>query len=646
MTIAAGALMQGAMAGKGSPVSGRVSATATTPAAARVWGAKGSPVAQTELPGASGFAAGPTSFGVKLQALLQSAADTLRSAQVSHGEAIAKSAQGAGEGLQNEQGMPDALPVRAAHAIGAGVEENAALAGDIEKPPAAIANSESKASSHSKRSQHAEKPEVRGAGSNEAAAAAPAVAPHLTAATGSETNPTPRNFPSQGSGDLLQSTAVASSAPVATPVVNLPVASGAAPAGRSTARMPASGSAASFVSSDLNVVATPVNARAGAERVAVTQGTVKSAVDLAQNGEGNVSGEATERVQSGDHRPANLRNSAVAAPVQATAGHGAGNVRSVPMAQSEGLFSRPDGGGEGEATRGEDVARANALPHASPTAFPQSLPQGSPAAQPTPAAASAIDAQLKAGADARFVQAGQADRSPAASEQAAVQGGAPRADIAEAAAKAGPRQSSASLSSVRPVQAAEHAAPIYGGAEMRGAQMAVAAVDRSGDTGRAAEATHGGSGEVFAALDAQSAPIANWVHADARHAEAGYLDPALGWVAVRAETSGAAVHASIVPSSADAAQVLGSHMPALSAYMAEHPTAATQVTMAAPEMGTAAQGSNRQMAGESGQQQAQQNMRSDAVDASGPALRGRSAQSSQFIPPMGLRSGSTISLVA
>lgn len=184
---------------------------------------------------------------------------------------------------------------------------------------------------------------------------------------------------------------------------------------------------------------------------------------------------------------------------------------------------------------------------------------------------------------------------------------------------------------------------------MRAVQMAVPAADRTADTEHSSEGLRGGKNEVFAALDASGAPATNWIHAGARHAEAGYLDPALGWVGVRAETAGAAVHATIVPMSADAAQVLGAHLPALSAYMAEHPAAATQVTMAAPEMGTAAQGSNHQMAGDSAQQQPRQNVRSDAVDSGGAALRSHMSETSvaiPSIPPIGFGSGSTISLVA
>jgi len=306
--------------------------------------------------------------------------------------------------------------------------------------------------------------------------------------------------------------------------------------------------------------------------------------------------------------------------------------------QGESLSTGADAGAETGMMRMGGGARA--------AASPQSMPQGSPVEQTLAPTASTVVQELKPDTDLRALQPGQAGRDPGAGEQAAVQAGAPRA---ESTAKAGVKQSSAAVSSVQSVHTAEHAAPIQGGAEVRAVQMAAPTVDRSTDTGHAAEALRGGNNEVFAALDASGAPATNWVHAGARHAEAGYLDPALGWVGVRAETAGAAVHATIVPMSADAAQMLGSHMPALSAYMAEHSAAATRVTMAAPEMGMAGQGSNHQMAGDNGQRQPQQDVRIDAVDTSGPALRGRTPESSvaiSSIPPIGFGHGATISLVA
>ncbi|MGP8173171.1 MAG: hypothetical protein ACLP7O_01330 [Terracidiphilus sp.] len=93
-----------------------------------------------------------------------------------------------------------------------------------------------------------------------------------------------------------------------------------------------------------------------------------------------------------------------------------------------------------------------------------------------------------------------------------------------------------------------------------------------------------GSRETFAALDAGTTtgtPI--WIHAGAQRAEAGFQDPALGWIGVRADGSGGGIHAALVPGSADAAQALGGHLAGLNAYLAEQHTPVESLTLAAPE---------------------------------------------------------------
>jgi hypothetical protein len=91
--------------------------------------------------------------------------------------------------------------------------------------------------------------------------------------------------------------------------------------------------------------------------------------------------------------------------------------------------------------------------------------------------------------------------------------------------------------------------------------------------------------DPFDALDAmRSAPQA-WIRAGAHHAEAGYLDPALGWVSVRADAAGSGVHAALVPASGEAAQVLGSHLTGLNTYLSEHHQEPATVTMAPPQDG-------------------------------------------------------------
>jgi hypothetical protein len=98
--------------------------------------------------------------------------------------------------------------------------------------------------------------------------------------------------------------------------------------------------------------------------------------------------------------------------------------------------------------------------------------------------------------------------------------------------------------------------------------------------GAAAPATR----ETFAALDAgTSQGTPTLVQAGAHRAEAGFQDPALGWVGVRAEASEGGVHAVVVPGSAEAAQSLSGHLAGLNAYLAEQHTPVESLTVAAPE---------------------------------------------------------------
>jgi len=100
----------------------------------------------------------------------------------------------------------------------------------------------------------------------------------------------------------------------------------------------------------------------------------------------------------------------------------------------------------------------------------------------------------------------------------------------------------------------------------------------------AGSATAPGVPDPFAALDAGTAPgKPAWIHAGAQQAEAGFQDPALGWVGVRADMSGGGVHAALVPGSADAALALGGHLAGLNSYLAEQHTPVETLTLAAPE---------------------------------------------------------------
>jgi hypothetical protein len=110
------------------------------------------------------------------------------------------------------------------------------------------------------------------------------------------------------------------------------------------------------------------------------------------------------------------------------------------------------------------------------------------------------------------------------------------------------------------------------------------------------------SRDAFATLDSAGAEgKATWIHAGMQRAEAGFQDPTLGWVGVRANASEGRVHAELVPGSDDAAQALGSHLAGLNAYLAEHHTPVETLTMTAPEGGWSEFGSD-QSAGQSMQQ--------------------------------------------
>jgi len=114
--------------------------------------------------------------------------------------------------------------------------------------------------------------------------------------------------------------------------------------------------------------------------------------------------------------------------------------------------------------------------------------------------------------------------------------------------------------------------------------------------------------EAFAALDGAGggAERPAWIHTGAHHAEAGYEDPALGWVSVRADLGGGVVHASLVPGSVEAAQTLVTHLTGLSDFLAQrHPSVET-VTVAAPEGGWGERSMGQQMQQGTGQQGGEQ----------------------------------------
>jgi len=89
--------------------------------------------------------------------------------------------------------------------------------------------------------------------------------------------------------------------------------------------------------------------------------------------------------------------------------------------------------------------------------------------------------------------------------------------------------------------------------------------------------------ETFSALDAGgSLGTPAWTHAGSQHAEAGFRDPALGWVGVRADLNAGGIHATLVPSSAAAAEALSGHLAGLNTHLAEQQAPLASLSMASP----------------------------------------------------------------
>jgi hypothetical protein len=116
-----------------------------------------------------------------------------------------------------------------------------------------------------------------------------------------------------------------------------------------------------------------------------------------------------------------------------------------------------------------------------------------------------------------------------------------------------------------------------------------------------------GERDAFATLDSATAgPETTWIHAGAHHAEAGYLDPSLGWVTVRADGTSGGVHAAVVPGSPEAASVLSNHLAGLNAFMAGHQGHSATVTLASLPTEGSHLGHSEQDGAMNGQQNQQQ----------------------------------------
>jgi hypothetical protein len=90
--------------------------------------------------------------------------------------------------------------------------------------------------------------------------------------------------------------------------------------------------------------------------------------------------------------------------------------------------------------------------------------------------------------------------------------------------------------------------------------------------------------DPFEALEVNTGGMeAKWTHAGPHHAEAGFADPALGWVSVRADLHNGAVHASIIAPSVDSATSLRVEVAGLNAHLAEKQVLVESVAVAEME---------------------------------------------------------------
>ena len=136
--------------------------------------------------------------------------------------------------------------------------------------------------------------------------------------------------------------------------------------------------------------------------------------------------------------------------------------------------------------------------------------------------------------------------------------------------------------------------------------------------GPAVAATAGAhTAETFTALDgAGSSMQSTWFHAGAHQAEAGFEDPALGWVSVRAGVNAGGISAVVVPGSADATQALGAHMAGLHDFLAEQRSPVESLTLAQNSGGDAGLSQSMQHQGQ--HQPAQDNPASTQTSGSVP----------------------------
>lgn len=166
------------------------------------------------------------------------------------------------------------------------------------------------------------------------------------------------------------------------------------------------------------------------------------------------------------------------------------------------------------------------------------------------------------------------------------------------------------------------------GNSLPAAAAAPLATPSTADHTHAAAPAAASPSETFAALDRGSSVGApTWTQATGQHAEAGFHDPALGWVGVRADLSAGGVHATLVPSSTDAAQVLGSHVAGLTTHLSEQHSSVSSLSLSSPGTDSAGGGMGQAMQ-QGGGGHAQQGNFSQAQSASSQPAASRASSAS------------------
>jgi len=111
--------------------------------------------------------------------------------------------------------------------------------------------------------------------------------------------------------------------------------------------------------------------------------------------------------------------------------------------------------------------------------------------------------------------------------------------------------------------------------------------NNSPGVGSASQSSYAGLAdrELVATLDAnRDESVPTWIRVNKHAVEAGYQDPELGWVTVRAHAESSGIHAALVPGSMEATLPLSNHLAGLNAYLADHHAGIHPVSISSPEI--------------------------------------------------------------